>query len=153
MKKLFLLLAACMLTAAATAQKITQKDLQGTWKLASFSVSGLSLDVATENITFSKEMQAKYPGEALEQIKLSMLESVEGFKTARTYVEGSTIRQVVGPDEDKGTFTITDKGTEQFIVISNPEGIAAEMQIFFKDKQLHIIQKDEEQEVDFAYIK
>jgi hypothetical protein len=152
-KKLVFLFIACNFTITAFAQKLTQKDIQGTWKLAGFSVEGIYLDVAKEDVTFSKELEAKYPEVAREQIKLGMLENIEGFQSARTYIEGNNIRQTMGGEEDKGTFTITTKGADQFIAISNPEGATDEVKSFFKDKQLHMIQKDEEQEVEFIYIK
>ena len=82
-----------------------------------------------------------------------MLENIEGFQSARTYIDANNIRQTMGPEEDKGTFTIATRGTDQFIVISNPEGATDELKAFFKDKQLHMIQKDEEQEVEFIYVK
>lgn len=152
-KKIVFLLLSCGLALTASAQKLTQKDIQGTWKLAGFNVEGVYLDVVKEDVTFSKELEAKYPEIAREQIKLGMLENIEGFQSARTYIDGNNIKQTMGPEEDKGTFTIATKGADQFIIISNPEGATDELKAFFKDKQLHMIQKDEEQEVEFIYVK
>jgi len=135
----------------AFAQKLTQKDLQGTWKLTSFSSEGISVDVATEKFTLSKDLEAQLTPEMKQGIELGILQIMEALKESYAYFDGNNLRQTMGPQEHKGTFTMKETDGKQFLVVALPDGTSDEMEIIMKGKLLHMVQGGADGE--YVYIK
>lgn len=102
-------MAFCFITVTASAQKVTEKDLQGTWKLTSFNTDGIEIDITTGVVTVSEEVKSQLSPEAIDNIKAGMREVMEPLSMWYVYITGSSIRQAVGPEQEQGTFTIADK--------------------------------------------
>jgi len=152
MKQLIALFTVALFATVAHAQKITPQDLQGTWKLVSFDVSGVLVNVTNAKITFSPELQKSVPAEELEKIKANMMQSMDAFKAASTVFEGNKITQTMGPKVNTGKFAIQDVGEKQFLFI-NENGNEDDVKIYMDGKLLHFIQADDEHPVNFAFIK
>lgn len=80
MKNLLTLAAICLFTISAAAQKITTKDLTGTWKMTAVTMFGNYVDFATEKITFSEDWKADNAGADLAALEATMLEQLGSFK-------------------------------------------------------------------------
>ena len=153
MKKLiYLCLAFCVFTTIASAQKIKQTDLQGTWKMTSFSSEGIHVDVPTEKMTMSKELEGQLTTEMKQQIELSVLQSMDALKDSFAYFDGNNIRQTMGPQEQKGTFTMKEADGKQFLALTLPDGTTEDIAIEMKDKHLHLLQGGPDG-AEFVYLK
>ena len=151
---IYMCLAICMFTSIATAQKVTQKDLQGTWKMTSFIAGGLIVDVPTEKISLKPEVESQLTPEQKKQFNDEMSLAMEMFKESYAYIEGNTIKQTMGGQEQKGTFTIKDKDGKQYLVLTeNAEGPSEDMLVSIKDKKLYLTQGQESEKAEFVYIK
>lgn len=138
MKKLiYLSVAFCFLTTLACAQKITEKDLQGKWKLASFNAQGVTFDVEKGAINISDEAKQMLPPEALEQLKGSADAALESFKMAYVIFDANKVTQTMGPESNEGTFTIIEKDKEQYLHATYGD-MTDDAGIAIKDKRLHI---------------
>lgn len=152
MKQLLLFLSICLSTTVAYTQTITPQDLQGTWKLVSFDVSGVLVDVVNARVTFTPELQGSVPAEELEKIKAGMIQSMDAFKAANTVFTGNRITQTMGPKVNTGKFAIENVGEKQFLFISE-NGNEDDVKIYMEGKLLHFVQADDEHPVNFAFIK
>lgn len=154
MKKLiYVCLAMCFFTTIASAQKLTQKDLQGTWKMTAFNAGGLNVDVITEKVTLSPEVEAQMTPETKQQMQAGMQQAMEVFKASFAYVEGNNLRQTMGGQEQKGTFTIKDQDGKQYLVLTQPEGITEDILVSMKDKKLYLSQGAGDDAAQFVYAK
>lgn len=155
MKKLiYMCLAVCMFTSIATAQKVTQKDLQGTWKMTNFIGGGLIVDVPLNKISLNPEIESQLTPEQKKQFNDEMSLAMEMFKESYTYIDGNNMRQTMGGKEQKGTFTIKEQGGKQYLVLSEGEGAPAEdIHVSVKDKKLYLTQGEENEKVEFVYMK
>ena len=153
MKKLiYMCLALCVFTTIASAQKLTQNDLQGTWKMTSFSSEGIHVDVPTEKVTMSKELESQLTAEMKQQIELSVLQSMEALKESFAYFNGNSIRQTMGPQEQAGTFTMKEADGKQFLALTLADGTTEDIAIVMKDKSLHLLQGGADG-AEFVYVK
>jgi hypothetical protein len=153
MKKLmFMCIGVCLFTTMAFAQKLTQKDLQGTWKMTAFSSEGISVDVTTEKFTLSKELEAQATPEIKQQIELGILQAMEALKESYAYFDGNNLRQTMGPQEQKGTYTLKEADGKQLLTIALPDGTSEEIVIAMKDKHLYMVQGGADG-AEFVYIK
>lgn len=153
MKKLVYLCMAICFSTIATAQKVTEKELQGTWKMTALTTQGVHLDIATKKVTIPDEMKSQLPPETVQQIQTNMQQAAEPLSKAFMYVEKNNIRQVMGPQEEKGTFTISDKDSKQYLVTTLADGRASEGEVALKDNKLHVTQTDGTQVANFIYEK
>lgn len=134
MKKLFYLsFAFCLLSTLAFAQKITEKDLQGKWKLTYFTADGITFDVEKDLLTISDEAKETIPPNAIAQLK----ESLEPFKEAFAIFEGNKVTQTMSTESNTGTFTIVEKDKQQYLRATY-NGVADDAGVAIKDKKLHL---------------
>jgi hypothetical protein len=153
MKKLMYLFVAFCLTTVASAQKLTDKDLQGTWKLAALEAAGMKIDVATEKVTLTPEMQAQMTPEMQQQMEAGMAEAMEMFKESYAYVEGKSLKQTMGPEERKGTFVLAQKDGKNVIDYTMEDGTKENITVSIVDKKLHLSMDDEGTTALFIYTK
>jgi hypothetical protein len=146
-------LAICMFTTIATAQKVTEQDLQGTWKMTNFSAGGLMVDVPANKITLKPELESQLTPEQKQQMEEQMDLAMEMFKESYAYIEGKNLRQTMGGQEQKGTFTLKDQDGKQYIVLTVAEGATEDMLVSIKDKKLMISQGEGAEAAEFVYIK
>jgi hypothetical protein len=153
MKKLLYLFVACCLTTVASAQKLTDKDIQGTWKLSSFDAGQLKVDIATEKITLSPEIEAQMTPESKQQMEAGMAQAMEMFKESYAYVEGKNLRQTMGPQEQKGTFEIAFKDNKNVLTLTQADGTKEDITIAMVDKKLVLTQTEGGSAAIFTYTK
>ncbi|AWH83767.1 hypothetical protein HYN59_00955 [Flavobacterium album] len=153
MKKLMYLFVALCLTTVASAQKLTEKDIQGTWKLASLEAGGMKIDVVAEKINLSPEQEAKMTPEMKQQMEAGMAQAMEMFKESYAYIDGKNLRQTMGPEEQKGTFVLANKDGKNIITLTKDDGTTEEITVSIVDKKLHLVQSGEGASADFTYTK
>lgn len=155
MKKLIIMcLAICMFTSIATAQKVTEKDLQGTWKMTSFIGGGLIVDVPLNNISLKPEVESQLTPEQKKQFNDERELAMEMFKESYAYIDGNSIRQTMGGKEQKGSFTLKEQDGKQYLVLTESEGSATEnIEVSMKDKKLYLTQGAENEKAEFVYVK
>ncbi|MEL1243657.1 hypothetical protein AAEO56_05245 [Flavobacterium sp. DGU11] len=79
MKKIFCSLMLFVFMTTAFAQKITEKDLSGTWKLTAFEANGMTINYKTSDIILSPKMKEKY-GDKAETFRKMMVEELKKNK-------------------------------------------------------------------------
>lgn len=154
MKKLMYLCLACFfVTAFATAQKVTAKDLEGTWKMTAFNSSGVNLDLATKQVTIAPELESQLDAEAIAGIREGMAQAVEPLSMSSVIFKGNTFTQVLGPDSKNATYTLVDRDNQQHLDLKMEDGTADDATIAIIDKKLHLTQTDGAQQAVFIYTK
>lgn len=151
MKKLmYACLALCLFTTIASAQKITQKDLQGNWTLLGLESGPVYFDLVKKDIIIAAEIKGQMPPEALAEMRtaLAMLEG------SYLEVKDNNLTMTLGVEGENGTFVLTEKDNKQIITVTFENGTADDSEIFIKDKQLHIAQyANGQKESEFVYVK
>ena len=154
MKKLVYLCVAICFSTLATAQKVTQADLQGTWKMISFAGGGVNVDVLAEKFTVDPEIEKQLTAETKQQMELGMLQAMEMFKESYAVIDGANLKQSMGPQEQKGTFTMKEQDGKQFLVLTVAGAPATEdLGVSIVDKKLHITQGAPGDAATFIYVK
>ena len=152
-KLLYLCLAACLCTTLAFAQKLTNKELQGNWKMTGFTSQGIALDFKTQEVTISPEMQAQLSPEAITGIKEGMKQAVGPLSASYLIFKGGTMKLAVGPEAETGDFTLTEKDGKQMLAFKKPDGSTTDLPVVMKDKQLYLTLSDQGQTADFIFRK
>ena len=155
MKKLiYLCLAACICTTLAFAQKVTNKDLQGNWKMTAFNAQGIGLDLKTQEVTISPEMQAQLSPEAITGIKEGMKQAVGPLSSSYVNFSGTNVTMAIGsPDAQANAFTLNEKEGKQSITVKNADGTTMDIPVVMKDKKLYMTLTDGGQQADFIFMK
>mgnify|MGYP006147715529 CR=1 FL=1 len=146
-------LAICFISTIATAQKITESALQGKWKMTALTTQGVSLDIEKKEVTIPEEMKAQLPPETVQQIEESMKQAAEPLSESYMQVEKGNITHVMGPQQEKGTFKISDKDNKQFLTTTLEDGTSNEAEIAMVGNKLHVTQSDGVQAANFIYTK
>ena len=151
MKKLiYACLALCLFTTIASAQKITQKDLQGNWTLLGFESGPIYFDLVKKDIIVPAELKGQIPPDADAQMRAA-LPMLDG---SYLEVKDNNLTMTLGPDGESGTFVLTEKDGKQIMTITFEDKTSDESEIFMKDKQLHLVQyTDGVKEAEFVYAK
>lgn len=151
---IYMCFAIFMFTSIATAQKVTEKDLQGTWKMTNFTAGGIIVDVPLNKISLQPEVESQLTPEQKKQFNDEMSLAMEMFKDSYAYIDGANLRQTMGGQEQKGTFTLKELNGKQYIVLNNGEGAPSEdIMVTIKDKKLYLTQGAENEKAEFVYIK
>lgn len=151
MKKLiYACLALCLFTTIASAQKITQKDLQGNWTLLGFESGPIYFDLVKKDIIVPAELKGQIPPDADAQMRAA-LPMLDG---SYLEVKDNNLTMTLGPDGESGTFVLGEKDGKQIMTITFEDKTSDESEIFMKDKQLHLVQyTDGVKEAEFVYAK
>jgi len=129
MKKLFLVLFTCSFFMPLWAQKATVADLQGKWKLITYTTINCSLDVATGKATVTET--AKTLGKGLtDQLKKDIEAYADNLKIAYVEIEGNNYMQVIYDKVKAGPFTISEQENNQVINAQFDDGTTGSM--YFK---------------------
>jgi hypothetical protein len=152
MKKLilFVALSVCSL---ASAQKVTDKDLQGNWKLTGLSTNGISLDIATGVVVISDELKAQLTPEITTQINDGMKQAAEQLKNSSTTFTGTTLKQNIGGQEKSGTYTLKDVNGTQIMTATWSDATTSETSVWIKEKKLHISKSEQGQTAELVFVK
>jgi hypothetical protein len=151
MKSLFLILITCFLPLIVSAQKVTMENLQGTWKLSTYSVQGVSIDVETGTISASKETETRTSPAFLAQIKENIKQYAEPIKTSYIYITGNNIRKIIADIVNDGPFTLKEKNGKQFIDANYDNGTTGQMAVNMIDGKPHITEARTQKE--FIYTR
>lgn len=154
MKKIiYLCLAACLFSTLAFAQKITAKELEGTWKITGFSTQGIGFDLQTQEVTLTPDMKAQLSPESVAGIKEGMKQAVEQIKSSYVSFTGNNMKLVVGPETESGTFTLAEKNGAQVLAVKNTDGTTHDVPVLYKDKKLYMSLGDKGEEAEFIFMK
>lgn len=154
MKKFIYLLAICLImSVSAIAQKITDKDLQGSWKLTGFNQNGITLDLATGTVTVSEEMKAQLSPEMMGQIDESVKQVLEPLRASNVTFTGQSIMQNMGGQEKSGTYTIKESDGRQIMTTLWTDNTNSETTVWIKDQQLYIFRYEQGQSAEFVFTK
>jgi len=153
MKKLIYLTALSLLSVSAIAQKLTDKDLQGNWKLSGFNHNGVNLNVLTGDVVISEDMKAQLSPEMMSQIDESVKEVIEPLRLSNVTFAGNSIMQNMGGQEKNGTYTIKDKDGHQVMTTSWNDTTTSETTVWMKNQQLYIFKYEQGQSAEFVFTK
>lgn len=151
MKKLFYLsLALCFFTTLASAQKVTQKDLQGVWALQGLESEGIYFDLVKEDVIIPDEIKGLVSADDEAQMRMA----IPVLKDSFMKITDNKIEMNMGPDGDHGVFTLATKDNKNMMTVTMSDGVPDDSEVFFKDKLLHIINYvDGQKESELIYVK
>jgi hypothetical protein len=153
MKKLLYLFVAVCISATASAQKLTDKDIQGTWKLAALEASGMVIDVVKEKVTLPPETEAMLTEEQKAEMNAGMAQAMEMFRESFAKIEGKNLTQNLGPEEQKGTFVMAQKEGKNVITLTQEDGTTKEIIVSIVDKKLRLEENEGGAAAVFVYTK
>lgn len=153
MKKLIYLFVACCISTVATAQKVTEKNLQGTWNIAVFDAGGIYINMATDAITLSEELKSQLTPDMMTELDKNMKEGLPILKLSNITFTGNTIKQNIAGEEKSGTFIIKDLDGKQHIVYTYTDGTTSDTIIAIKDKKLHLSKVDQDGSLELIFNK
>lgn len=153
MKKVLYLFLVCCIGTVASAQKITGKDLQGSWKLAAFNAGGIYLDMNTGLASISDELKSQLTSEEMTELNESMKQGIEPLKTSTISFTGTSVKQNIAGQERNGTFEIKDINGEQRILSTYTDGSTSNTAIYIKDKKLYISKSEQGQTAELIFDK
>lgn len=121
MKKILYTLFLSFFITLTWAQKATQQDLQGKWKLVTYAVSGAILDIETGKATVAETDNALQAAMGV-KLKADMESYAEGLRMSELEISGNNFYQVIADFARNGPFTITEKDGQQYISASFDNG-------------------------------
>lgn len=137
-KLLYFTFALCFFTTLASAQKVTEKDLQGKWKLTYFIANGVTFDIVKEKVTISDEAKSMMSADIFQQLQNHPSEAIEPFKAAYADFDKGKLKQIMGADVTECVYTIIEKDGQQFVHVTYADGASDDTGIVIKDKQLYL---------------
>jgi uncharacterized protein YdeI (BOF family) len=153
MKKLIYLVAVFCISLSALAQKLTDKDLQGNWKLTGFNQNGVTLDVATGAVSVSEEMKTQISPELMSQIDKSVQQILEPLRASSVTIAGNSIKQNMAGQEKTGTYVLKESDGRLVMATSWSDKTTSETTVWIKDKQLYIFKYEQGQSAEFVFNK
>jgi len=153
MKKLIYLFVALSVCAVASAQKITDKDLQGNWKLIGLSTNGVYLDVTTGTVTIPDDLKAQLTPDITTQINDAMTQAAAQLKNSTASFTGNALKQNMGGKEKNGTYTLKEVEGGQVMTTTWSDATTSETGISIKEKKLSVLRSGQGQTAEFIFIK
>lgn len=150
MKKIIFLALISFIGITATAQKATEKDVQGKWKMISFAADDVTIDILAEKFTLAPELEKSLTPAQKEEMELSMQMGIEMLKEAYASFEGTKFSQVVGPETQTGSFFMKDGNS---MVSINDNGEVIDLVATIVDKKLHLKKTSAEENIHLIYVK
>ena len=136
MKNFLLTICAFFIFVPLWAQKVTQEDLQGNWKLVTYIVPGATLDIVTGKVTMSEQKNPMDVAVAA-KLKADMESYAPGLSQAALEIKGNNFYRVFYDVVNNGPFTIINKTDHQVISASFDDGTTAEIPFRIKDGKLY----------------
>ena len=122
--------------------------------MTALNTQGIHLDIEKKEVTIPEEIKSQLPPENIQQIETNMKQAAVSLNEAYMHIDDNNIRQVMGPQEEKGTFAVTDKDSKQFITTTFENGQSTETEVAMLDSNtLQITQTDGAQVANFMYKK
>ena len=137
MKNLFFIVCTLFLPISLWAQKATEKDLQGNWKLITYEVNGASLDVESGKVTLTQTDNALMAAMS-NKLTSDMERYAEGLKTSTLEITGNTFYQVVIDNVRNGEFTLSEKNGTQVMNAKFDNGKNDEIPFKIIDGKLYL---------------
>lgn len=153
MKRIFIVLITCLLTTAASAQEITERDLQGDWKLAAFSTEGMYLDMISGAVILSDELKSELTPNLLKQLNDNMKQGIEVLKSSSMIFRDNSVKQNKLENEKNGTFIIKEINTKQHVLITFNDGSTYTPEIVIKNQQLYLTEIEQGEMVHYVFGK
>lgn len=153
MKKLIYLFVALCVCTVASAQKISDKDLQGNWKLTGLNLNGITLDLVSGSVIIPEEQKAQLTPEMTAQINDGMKQAVEQLKNSTANFTGNAVKQNIGGKEKTGTYTLKEDGTNQIMTSTWSDATTSETAVWIKEKKLHLSKSGQGQTAEFVFVK
>ena len=141
MKNFLLTICVFFISTPLWAQKATQQDLQGNWKLITYMVPGASLDVATGKVTLS-ESTTPIAASMSAKLKADMESYTEMLQLSTLEIKGNNFYRVFYDVVNNGTFTIIDKKEYQIMSTNFDDGTSAEIPFQIKEGKLYTTNLD-----------
>jgi len=139
--------------ATASAQKLSNTDLQGEWKLSALDNNGAHVDIISGEITISPELKTQLTPDMISQISDGLKQSITKLKVSDVVFTGNNVKQNMAGKEKKGTFTIMEQEGKQHASFNWDNNTTSESSIWIKNKQLHIQKFEQGQIFEFIYNK
>lgn len=137
----FLFVSASSLWAQATAEVFTEKDFQGKWKLVTYSLNSVTLDVATGQAKVDEPIEKTMKPELAANLKKDMEAIAADYKDDYLQVTGKKFTMFVENSERQGSFKITrDKKNNQIIVATFKDTSKSTAPVLVKDGRIIIKQ-------------
>lgn len=153
MKKIIFLFSALCMVATVSAQKITNTDLQGEWKLSALDNNGAHVDILSGEISISPEIKNQLTPDMISQISDGLKQSITKLKVSDVVFAGNSVKQNMAGKQKKGTFTLKELEGKQYASFNWDNNTATESFIWIKNKQLHIQKTEQGQVFEFIYNK
>lgn len=139
MKTLYMIFAFCLVSFTASAQKITEKDLEGKWNVTRVEAPTITLDYEKGTVELSPELQAMVPPEQLEEIRKTMAGPEGTGKPIMEFAGGKMTYTMEGEREEKA-YTLQYKDGKDVLNFENEEGLYIEVSL--SDGILHFVSFD-----------
>ena len=131
MKKSLFIICTLLCFAASWAQKVTEKELQGKWKLISYTVTNATLDVETGKVTVVN------PNDTSASLKKDLEGFADDLKTAYIEIQGNNFYQIITDAVKNGPFTLDEKNGIQSINAAFDDGTNEQLPFIMKEGNLH----------------
>jgi len=116
MKPIFLFLAGCFLTLSANAQKLTPKDIMGTWKFIEVEMHGCTVDLIKQKVTFSEQWKSGMSDSDLMQAEKDMLEQTSAYAAMTLEItDKSMLYKVNGKAEKDNSYGLRYADDKNFL--------------------------------------
>ena len=130
-----------MVTALSFAQKVTKENLQGTWQIVAIDIlntEGVYIDLVKDEVTFSDAIKSQATNEILEQVRSEFAPAIPVFKQVTMIVNNNEFTQSMPGQAEKGSYTFSEEGTVQFMLLNFENGTNDKVKISFKENLLYI---------------
>jgi hypothetical protein len=142
MKKLFLFMTFSVVL-AAQAQEVTEKSLEGNWKICAFDVNGIYWDFKTDAV----RLPAEYAnlGESQKEALIADIKTgLTDHKNGTFIIKGNYLEQNMAGQEASGSYTIEKKDGKDYLRIVNDDAAKTTdiVQVTLKDGKMQITVAD-----------
>ncbi len=127
------------------AQKVTEGDLLGTWKLVSYKDEQVTIDAIKGTYVLDAEYKENLTPAELKEEEHNYAIMTKQYKGASiTFEGGNTAKQVIGEETYSGTYRLETENKVTEIVVTSEEGEEEEPAVIsIKDNKLYITVEDE----------
>jgi len=148
MKKMYFFAMLVFTAFAVQAQTVTKEQLQGKWRMVSFTDENGSADVLNGTWKINDK-----PAMPKDQVERQYEGIVSQAKDAVLKIEGNTASQMVLGEEFKGQFTLEDKNGKTYMAMDEEGGQSSTPQIYIEKGQMHIIDNEIKAHLVYNFVK